>query len=274
MLLAGAIATLNPERVSADGVADNLSSGVDADGNGVTVHAGYAESEGSGSTAPTSHCTYTQIDPTDAALLGPSIPLGGNWVIEQCSGPGWVNPMKVTWVPAVLAVNVGSGPASPPMLAEQAASSLRYPPMNVEMSPAAADVTVNLTTWLWVDSGIWHAISATASAGPVSATATATPDKVVWQMGNGDTVTCNGAGTPWTPQDAPDRPSDCSYTYRQSSANQPGGTFTVTTTVYWHVTWASQGAPGGGDLGLMAGPSFQTAVHVQEVHAIDRGPSA
>jgi hypothetical protein len=143
-----------------------------------------------------------------------------------------------------------------------------------QMSPASADVTVNLPTWLWVDGSVWHAISATAAAGPVSATATATPDQVVWQMGDGGKVTCKGPGIPWTSQYPPDQGSDCSYAYVRSSVDQPGGTYTVTTTVYWHVTWTSQGAPGGGDLGLIAGPSVQTAVDVQELHAINRGPSA
>ncbi len=219
------------------------------------------------------NCTYTQINPTDAALLGPTVPLGGNWVIEQCSGPGWVNPMKVIWVPSVLAVYAGSGPTTAPALAQQAVSYLRYPATSVEMSPTAADITVNLPTWLWVDRSMWHGISATAAAGPVSATATATPDQVVWRMGDGGTVTCKGPGSPWTSQSPPDQASDCSYTYTQDSATQPGGTYAVTTTVYWHVTWTSQGAPGGGDLGLIAGPSVQTAVDVQELHAINRGPS-
>jgi len=181
--------------------------------------------------------------------------------------------MKVIWVPSVLAVNAGSGPATASILAQQAVSYLRFPATNIEMSPTAANITVNLPTWLWVDRGMWHPISATATAGPVSATATATPDEVVWQMGDGNKVTCTGPGTPWTSQDPPDQPSDCSYTYTQDSSSQPGGTYTVTTTVYWHVTWTSQGAPGGGDLGLIAGPSMQSTVHVQEVHAINRGPS-
>jgi hypothetical protein len=258
----------------ADAYADNGSTGVSTDPNGVSVNAESSGTAVGGSTGGSGvHCTYTQIDPADAALLGPGGPPPGDWVIEQCSGPGWVNPMKVIWVPAVLEVNVGSGPTSPPALAQQAVSYLRFPMTKVEMSPPSADVTVNLPTWLWVDRGMWHAISATAAAGPVSATATATPDEVVWQMGDGGKVACKGPGTAWTSQYPPDQRSDCSYTYVRSSADPPGGTYALTTTVYWHVTWTSQGAPGGGDLGLIAGPSVQSAVQVQELHAINRGPS-
>ncbi|TMB90733.1 MAG: hypothetical protein E6J45_08260 [Chloroflexi bacterium] len=100
------------------------------------------------------------------------------------------------------------------------------------------------------------------------------PLEVVWQMGDGSRITCDGPGTPWTPQEPADQSSDCSYTYSQSSANQPNGTYIVTTTVYWHVTWTSLGAPGGGDLGLVPRRSVQTPVTVSEVHAINRGSSA
>lgn len=258
----------------ADGYPGNGSTGVSTDPNGVNVSAQSSGSAAGGSAGdPGVRCTYTQIDPTDSQLLGTGGPLPGDWVIEQCSGPGWVNPMKVIWVPAVLEVNVGSGPTSGPALAQQAVSYLRFPATAAKISPASADVTVNLSTWLWVDRGMWHPISATATAGPVSATATATPVDVVWEMGEGNKVTCTGPGNPWTSQDPPDQPSDCSYTYTQDSSSQPGGMYTMTTTVYWHVTWTSEGAPGGGDLGLIASPSTQSAVHVQEVHAINRGPS-
>jgi hypothetical protein len=260
---------------SADTYLDFGHTGISRYQNGVSVSAGSGSTRGSTGNAGGSgvHCTYTQIDPADAILLGPGGPPPGDWAIEQCSGPGWVNPMKVIWVPAVLAVNVGSGPTSAAALAQQAVSYLRFPMTGAQMSPASADVTVNLPTWLWVDRGVWHAISATAAAGPVSATATATPDQVVWQMGDGGKVICKGPGIPWTSQYPPDQGNDCSYVYVRSSVDQPGGAYTVTTTVYWHVTWTSQGAPGGGDLGLIAGPSVQSAVQVQELHAINRGPS-
>jgi len=198
----------------------------------------------------------------------------GDWVIETCSGPGYVNAMKAVWVPAVLERNVGQQASSPSTLGLQAASQLQLPASIVSTSPAASNLTVNVPTWLWVDRRAWQDMSATASAGPVSATATAMPYKVVWDMGNGSQITCYGPGTPWTANAPAADPSGCSYTYSQSSANQPDGTFAISTTVYWHVTWTSKGAPGGGDLGLLPGPSTRTTVDVQEVHAINRGPSS
>jgi hypothetical protein len=89
-----------------------------------------------------------------------------------------------------------------------------------------------------------------------SVTATATPVSVTWHPGDGTTVTCQGAGAPYTSADNPAAASpDCGHTYTSSSAGQPGGAFTATATITWDVTW--QGAGGAG--GALA-PLFTTAV--------------
>jgi hypothetical protein len=45
-------------------------------------------------------------------------------------------------------------------------------------------------------------------------------------QGDGSTVTCQGAGTPYTSADNPAAASpDCGHTYTSSSAEQPGGAF-------------------------------------------------
>jgi len=87
-------------------------------------------------------------------------------------------------------------------------------------------------------------------------TATATPVSVTWHPGDGSTVTCQGAGAPYTSADNPAAASpDCGHTYTRSSAGQPGGAFQVTATITWDITW--QGAGGAG--GVLA-PLFTTAV--------------
>jgi len=256
----------------ADTALTNGHTGVSTDPNGVSVSAGSSTSDvngvGNGESA-TIHCTYTPVDPADSALLGIGGPTPGRWAYPYCTGEGYVNPMGVVWI------YDGSSPrTSPSALALQAVSDLQLPALSEHTSPAASSITVQVPTWLWVDAGTWDAITATASAGPVSATATATPYEVVWDMGDGSRITCHGPGTPWNSNSPADVPSGCSYTYSQSSASQPDGTFTVTTTVYWHVTWTAKGAPGGGDLGLIPGASTQTTAFVQEVHAINRDPSS
>jgi hypothetical protein len=97
---------------------------------------------------------------------------------------------------------------------------------------------------MWLSSG-WGPVSATATVPGVSVTATATPTSVVWSMGDGSTVTCTDAGTPFSPGTAPTASSpDCGHTYRTSSASQAGQAFPVSATVYWTVTWAGAGQGG------------------------------
>ncbi len=111
---------------------------------------------------------------------------------------------------------------------------------------------MNLRTWLWIDPGAWQPLSQTASAGPVSATVTATPTSVRWDMGDGAVVTCRGPGTPFDPTRAESAQStDCSHTYKRSSAGQSGERYTVRVTITYGVSWTASGAPGGGELGVI-----------------------
>jgi hypothetical protein len=132
--------------------------------------------------------------------------------------------------------------------------------------PAGAPQLVGVAAWLWIEPGAWQALSATATAGVVTATATATPSKVVWDMGNGNQVTCDGPGTPYKASD-PNAATDCSYTWTQP------GSYQVTVTVYWSVAWTAAGAAGGGNLGLQAGPADEVPVTVTESQAVNT-PSA
>ncbi|MGH9089941.1 MAG: hypothetical protein ACRDZR_00950 [Acidimicrobiales bacterium] len=87
-------------------------------------------------------------------------------------------------------------------------------------------------------------------------------------MGDGQQVTCDGPGTPYDPS-APDATTDCSYTWTQPSAGQPGGAYQVTATVDYGVTWGATGAAGGGDLGQAPGPAGRVAVRVAQSEALN-----
>jgi hypothetical protein len=151
----------------------------------------------------------------------------------------------------------------PTVLAQQAVKQLGFGSPTIEMSPPArSSQLVGVATWLWIDPEAWGTLTASASAGPVTTTATAVPSKVVWDMGDGDTVTCDGPGTAYSTSD-PGATTDCSYIWPQA------GSFTVTATVYWSVTWTATGAPGGGNLGVQAGPPAAVQVAVTESQAIN-----
>jgi hypothetical protein len=159
--------------------------------------------------------------------------------------------------PAAPAPGGGPAPPDPAVLAALARQTLGLPSPVIRSSPAqnALQLT-NLPTWLWINPAEWVPESKTATVPGESVTATATPVSVTWHPGDGSTVTCQGAGTPYTGADNPAAASpDCGHTYTSSSAGQPGGAFQATATITWDVTW--QGAGGAG--GALA-PLFTTAV--------------
>jgi hypothetical protein len=106
--------------------------------------------------------------------------------------------------------------------------------------PPTAKQLVGVRTWLWVDPADWQPMSATATIVGLSATVTAQPTKVIWTMGDGSTVICNGPGTPYKPT-VPDteQSSTCSHTY------QHDGTYAVRATIVWTVSWTATNGQGG-----------------------------
>ena len=148
---------------------------------------------------------------------------------------------------------IGAGnppPPSPAQLAQLAWDNLKVPAPEVHTSPPAGqDAVVNLPTWLWVGKGGGPATAST-SAGPVTVNVTATPAKVVWDMGDGTTVTCTGLGTPYVPgvSDPKAASPDCGHTYTRSSAATADQRFRITATVTWTASYSVTGAAGGGAL--------------------------
>ncbi|MGH9090717.1 MAG: hypothetical protein ACRDZR_04935 [Acidimicrobiales bacterium] len=211
-------------------------------------------------------CTYAAGGPSATASIGVGGPQPGQWIFPDCAGPGVIDPMPPIWVtgaqPAAGVVQV-----APVAVGQQAVKQLAFGSPTIEMAPPSGSAQlVEVATWLWIDPGAWRTLTATASAGTVTATAIATPSKVVWDMGDGQSVTCDGPGTPYSASD-PNGSTDCSYTWPQA------GAYTVTATVYWSVTWTAVGAPGGGNLGVQAGPAAEAAVQVTESQAINTASS-
>jgi hypothetical protein len=171
----------------------------------------------------------------------------------------------------VFAYRPGQGsPIAADQLASMAEARLDLPLPHASTSPAAdRDQLVAVPTWLWVDG--WAPVSRSATAGAVTATVTATPESVDWDMGNGERVHCDGPGTAYdTTKPSTAQSSDCTYTYRRSSADQPGERYVVTSTVTWRVTWSATGAPGGGGLGTVT-RSSTTRLRVAEAQALNEG---
>lgn len=113
---------------------------------------------------------------------------------------------------------------------------------------------VNVPIWMWVtDPGSTTTGLQTkrAAIGGVAIEATGTVDRIEWTMGGGETVTCKGAGTPFTKamaagkslKDMPSSPT-CGSKYSKTSRCEKAGRFTVTATAYWTVHWTGGGMQG------------------------------
>ena len=215
-------------------------------------------------------CTYTELTNADfiAELEEPAPhePGSGTWNLKYCDGnyegPVWFGNGGGGRGPSAPAVD-------PAVLAQEAKNRLAVPTPTISITPPPDKVLVNANTFLSIDSSQWGQRSATASAGGVTSTAVAVPEKVVWNMGDGQQVTCNRPGTPFNPNvDYFDQTPDCGYVYKRSSASYPGHVVRVTATLYYRATWSAVGAPGGGDLGTISRTSAPVLVSVNEIQTV------
>jgi len=238
---------------------------VDNTGTPVAEAANSTSSTTGGKSAEPPPCEYKAVDMTGQTVYDlDGTPIvhtePGNWYVKRCFGPNGIEfDNELVWIPS-----------DPAALAQQARESLRLPLPDVHTSPdSSGDQLVGVATWLWV-SGAWSTQSATAAVPGVSVTVTATPVSVVWAMGDGGQVVRNGPGRPYDATKPSDEQStDCSYTYKRSSAGQPGGVYPVTATITWSVAWSASGVAGGGALGAVT-RSTAMSLRVAEAQALNR----
>jgi hypothetical protein len=248
-VLAGPVAT------AAAGSGGGGACTVDLGGQWVTVQCGYnggggggggTTGGGGGGTKLTTTCTFTPLAEAAARQLGLQWPppKGTSWELMDCLGGGTgAGPQ------AVLINNATGAPrVTPQQLLQQALSELQIPTLAPGTAPPLGkDALVGLPEWFWVPPAQWHPRSVTVSAGPVWATATATPSGLSFQPGAGLTaVSCAGPGAAYSrARPASRQHTRCSYVYDQSSAAQPGHAFQAAVVVTWRVAWTGSGGTGG-----------------------------
>jgi hypothetical protein len=184
---------------------------------------------------------------------------GGAWYRRRCTtADGTIVSADIVWRPAVISASA---------LASDAWDVSRIPLPDIHLNPGEKrDQVVNVATWLWVDG--WTPVSASASAGGVTVTVTASPSHVEWDMGDGAVVTCFGPGAAYDEhRPADEQSTDCSHTYTKSSASQPDESYRLEATSFWHVTWTSSNGQAG-DLGVV-GRTSSIRVRVAEIQAVN-----
>jgi hypothetical protein len=237
----------------ADVVGQQAGGEVEAPQGGARAAAGEAAASGSVQTRQPQVCSLQPLQTTESTFQ----------MVRSCRTMADI-PQMAGNEPGAAAASIV---ADPRVLAERAAAVLELPAPAMRMSPAR-DQVVQLASWLWISVEQWEPRQVSATAGPVTATVTATPVRVTWDMGNGDRVLCDGPGTPYQERYAgqPDA-TDCRYTYRHSSAGQPDEAYRVTATVDWALTWSATGTSGGGSLGSVPMSSTRS-VRVTEIQAL------
>ncbi|WP_327187956.1 ATP/GTP-binding protein [Streptomyces sp. NBC_01334] len=153
-------------------------------------------------------------------------------------------------------------------MAEQAVAKMQLSGPDIASPRANGKYVVGVPMWMWVNTSptTFGPNSASATAGGVTVLATARVTKIVWAMGDGSAVTCNGAGTPYAASDGMQESPTCGHTYARTSASQTGGRFTVTATSTWTVDWQVNG---GGESGqLVETRQSQMQVAMGEVQVV------
>ena len=105
----------------------------------------------------------------------------------------------------------------------------------------------------------------TGSAGGVTITATAKVDRIVWNMGDGATVTCRTPGTVYEDRYGFDMSPDCGYRYKRTSAGKPGNAYPIAAISDWVVNWTG---PGGSSGQITLDLESRTSIVVGELQAL------
>lgn len=148
----------------------------------------------------------------------------------------------------------------PVVLANHAIAAMDLDPITIGIVPESGPNRVGLVglpVWMWVDNqteDTWGPITRSASQGPVSVSATATVSSVIWNMGDGTTVTCTGPGTPYADHFGKQESPTCGHRYDKMSSSQPDGAYQVTATSHWVVEWSGGGQSGTIELDLTTEP--------------------
>ena len=143
----------------------------------------------------------------------------------------------------------GAGP-TPRDVANLAITQMNLRAIDIGITPEPGANSVGLVgmpVWLWAANPDGHTVgpmNASATSGGITVTATARLLTVTWDMGDGHTVTCAGAGTPYRASDGQSKSPDCGYVYARSSSYQQNGMYKVTATSDWVITWVGAGQTG------------------------------
>ncbi|WP_369228453.1 ATP/GTP-binding protein (plasmid) [Streptomyces sp. R39] len=191
-------------------------------------------------------CRYTKLVPKPPAVWpgwNGADPAKHDVYLAECSDGALDNPDGFVIAPS------GQAPApqvDPQELARRAVDSMTLLGPDIASPRTAGTYTVGVPMWMWVNRSAetYGPNTATASAGGITVTATATVSKIVWRMGDGSSVTCSGPGTPYQASEGMAESPTCGHVYAQTSAGTATGTYPVSATSTWTIDWQGGGQSG------------------------------
>ncbi|WP_404348499.1 hypothetical protein LG324_13005 [Phycicoccus jejuensis] len=164
--------------------------------------------------------------------------------VYECTRPINIGAIAAAVFYVWLAQPPAGAPPDPRALARTALARMNLRAGAIGIVPESAPGRVGLVgmpTWMWVaDPGASTTgpITRSVSAGGYTVTATGWLQKIVWDMGDGQSVTCSGAGTQYQDRYGKQSSPTCGYTYTRQ------GRYTVTASSYWSVDWSGIGQSG------------------------------
>jgi hypothetical protein len=167
------------------------------------------------------------------------------------TNPGGCGKRPAAPTAPMFSTNNFSGPGNPAITAGQAAAiavaRLQLPTIAPGIGPSPDlnpwnMAAVGYPLWLWAD-GPTHVGPISDSVAGLSVSLDAEVSSLTFRMGDGHSVTCAGAGQPWTKSVQPGAKSPtCGYSYAKPSL--PDDKYAVAAIANWAVTWTSNGQSG------------------------------
>ncbi|MEY9889257.1 hypothetical protein ABIA31_002905 [Catenulispora sp. MAP5-51] len=217
------------------------------------------------SSPPAYSCSFTSVPNPNVA--------GGGYMVKNCVGDGnAATPDQPLPVPFLVPLDDSSSAPTAKSLALSELRNLHLAPPMLRLSPGLDQPqVVNADAWYWLDPASWRPVTATVSNAGLTVTLTATPTLATWTSGDGGSVNCAGAGTPY-PVGDPNPPAQsptCGHAFTRASDGFPGGVYPLTARESWQINWQASNGESGTFPSMTTSSTAQ--VRVVEVQALVTG---
>ncbi len=192
----------------------------------------------------THQCYLQRMDPPppyDSPIwTGKDLTKGGVWacVREQGYDEGRHLVTRFIWIQGEPDIEV----VDPLTLVYRAIAEMKLDKPQIQTTPGPGQIgLVNMPVWLWLtkSENTWGPITRSASVPGLTVNVKAQVKAVNWSLGDGKTLRCETAGTPYTKSSSIKDSPDCGHRYVKTSRTQPNCKYNVTATTDWDITWES-----------------------------------